>query len=113
MKFLERFWFGCGHCHGDGTCPLLDTTTPLPLAAREFGHGPGLVGAVLLVFILPLAMAIAGAYAAGQWGPGQVVLSLGVRQAAGAVAGFLVGVGVAKFAFWTRRRFASAAGGAE
>lgn len=113
MKFLERFWLGCGHCHGAQSCPLADKIDPAAVAAHEYGHGSALAAAVILVFLLPMVAAIVGAYLAGQWlGDGPESL-LKTGQVGGAVVGFFVGVGVAKLVFWTRARLASAGGGAE
>jgi hypothetical protein len=113
MRFLERFWFGCGHCHGEDGCPLMEGVDPESVGTPDTERGPGLIGAVILVFLVPPATAIGGAYLAGRWWAGSSPASLGLWQAAGAVAGFLAGVGLAKLVFWTRRRFSSTDGGVE
>jgi divalent metal cation (Fe/Co/Zn/Cd) transporter len=113
MKFLERFWFGCGHCHGGDGCPVMDDIDPEALERHEYGHGPTLVLAVILVFILPLATAIGGAYLAGHYSAGPTQSAQPLWQVAGAVAGFFVGVALARLVFWTRRRLSSSDGGVE
>lgn len=112
MRFLERFWFGCGHCHGEGGCPILEEAGLDPAETGEVRRGAPLVGTALLVFILPLITAVIGAYLAGRYGTGATAAWLGYWQVAGAVVGFFAGVGLARFVFWTRRRFSSADGGA-
>ena len=113
MKFLERFWFGCGHCHGEQSCPLMEGVDPESVGTRDYDHGAALIGAVILVFILPLATAIGGAFLAGNWWAGPSRASLGLWQTIGAVVGFFIGVGLAKLVFWTRRRSLPADGGVE
>lgn len=114
MKFLERFWFGCGHCHGGEGCPIIDDgCDPTALEKRELGHGLGLVLTVILVFILPLGTAIIGAMLADQWIPQAGPALAGTVQIGGSVIGFFVGVGLARLVFWTRRRFAPMDGGNE
>lgn len=111
MKFLERFWFGCGHCHGPEGCPWVEAagcTSPDAFGAS----GRGLVLCALAVFILPLASAIAGAHLVGRWCVGLADGSIAAGQAAGIVVGFLVGVGVAKVVLlWLRPKGAGAGGG--
>jgi hypothetical protein len=106
MRFLERFWSGCGHCHDGRDCPLATDAAPQTFGTREYDHGPALVGAVLLVFILPLATAIGGAFLAGRWLAGPAPQLLGLWQTGGAIVGFSAGVGLAKLVFWARRRLA-------
>lgn len=113
MRFLERFWLGCGHCHGGDSCPLAKDIDPEAARKHEYGQGAALVLAVILVFILPLATAIGGAYVVGEVLVGPARAGAGVWQLAGAVAGFFAGVGLARLVFWARRRFASAGGGVE
>jgi positive regulator of sigma E activity len=80
MRFLERFWFGCGHCHGDG-CPLAETTDTA--TQGDAGHG-SVVAESLAVFILPLVTALAGGWLASRiWPIGGQVLGLLVGAAAG------------------------------
>jgi hypothetical protein len=104
MGFLERFWLGCGHCHDGRECPLATDAAPRTFGTGEYRHGLGLVGAVLLAFILPLVTAIGGAFLAGRWLAGPVQQLLGVWQTGGAIVGFVAGVGLAKLVFWVRRR---------
>ncbi len=103
MKFLERFWRGCGHCHDGRECPLATEFEQRTLGNGEYDHGSALVGAVLLVFILPLATAIGGAYASGRYLADAEGHSLGWWQAGGAIVGFFAGVGLARLALWARR----------
>lgn len=99
MKFLERFWFGCGHCHTGEGCPIndyVDEHGNLP----ETPHGLRLCAIMLLVFILPLLTAIGGACLADY-----VIPPLGepwqdFEQVGGAIVGFFVGVALARGVFW-------------
>ncbi|MCK4340518.1 MAG: hypothetical protein KAY37_02195 [Phycisphaerae bacterium] len=110
MKFLEKFWLGCAHCHGGHGCPVAENVDPETGEYRPTVHGAPLVGIVLMVFIVPPLTAIGGAYLAGKWAdPSEA--ALGYWQTGGAVVGFFVGVGLAKLVFWTRRRFSSTDGG--
>ncbi len=111
MKFLERFWFGCGHCHTGNGCPVMDN--PEALERHELTHGGALVGTAVLVFLLPLAAAIGGAFAITRWWSAPTEFLAGLGQAAGAVAGFFVGVGLARLVMWIRQRNCAAAGGVE
>lgn len=86
---------------------------PESIGTREYDHGPALIGAVILVFILPPLLAIGGAYLAGHWSAAASKTTLGLWQTGGAVVGFFVGVALAKLVFWTRSRFFSAGGGVE
>ena len=111
MRFLERFWLGCGHCRDGQGCPLATDADLQSFGTREYDHGLALVGAVLLVFILPLATAIGGVYATGHYLAGPSGRWLGWWQTCGALAGFFAGVGLARLVFWARRRWHSADGG--
>lgn len=114
MRFLERFWFGCGHCRGDGHgCPVADSVDPESGEFRLTVRGPALVGTVILVFLVPPVTAIGGAYLAGHSWTGPSQLWLGLVQLGGAVAGFFVGVGLARLVLWTCRRFSATGGGTE
>ena len=113
MKFLERFWFGCGHCHGGAGCPVAENVDPETGELRVTVHGPALVGIVILVFIVPLATAIIGAYLGGLWLSGPTETLLWLWQLAGAIVGFLAGVGLARLVLWSRRRYWPTDGGVE
>jgi hypothetical protein len=111
MKFLERFWFGCGHCHGGDGCPMVDSVNPETGEPYETVHGPRLIGTVILVFVLPLITAVGGAYLGGIWSADASKYLHSLAEVIGAVGGFLVGVGLAKLVFWTRDRRLPADGG--
>lgn len=87
MAWLEKFWFGCGHCHGGRECPLAEQAE----SALPAGGQSATVPAVLVVFILPLATAIAGAHVCGP---------SGLWQTAGALGGLMAGVVVARLLWW-------------
>ena len=97
MAWLEKFWFGCGGCQDPTQCPVAK-------AGGSASDGDGgadlqglrLVVPVMAVFLLPLIVAIGGAYAAGHWWADASFASLGRWQTGGAVVGLLVGVGLAK-----------------
>jgi|GEM_PF-2093353 len=108
MKFLERFWRGCGHCRDGRECPFATELEQQTFGRGEYDRGLALVGAVLLVFILPLMSAIGGAYAGGRCLAAAEGRWLGWWQAGGAIVGFFAGVGLARLVFWTRRRWGSA-----
>jgi hypothetical protein len=113
MKFLERFWFGCGHCHDGRGCPVAEHADP---NTGEIGFrvpGVSLVGAAVLVFLVPLASAILGAFYAGRLAATEQVGLLGLWQVGGAVVGFLGGVAVAKCVFWVCGKFARPERGVE
>lgn len=103
MRFLERFWTGCGHCHGVESCPLAQAAEQegLPL-----GGGHRLVLTVLVVFILPLLSAILVAFVAGKWFAEETASSLARWQVGGLLVGMAAGVGLAKLlihiATWKR-----------
>jgi hypothetical protein len=112
LKFLERFWFGCGHCHGPDGCPLFDGTEDPPETGARHACAEPVGARAFVVFIVPLATAIAGAYFGGRWlGPGASGAA-GWLQAAGGVAGFAIGVLLAKACVaWTPGRRDDPAGG--
>jgi len=113
MKFLERFWFGCGDCHGGHGCPLAESVNQDRKEGGASAHGPALIGVAVLVFLVPMATAIIGAYVAGRWFAGPAETSLGFWQPAGAFVGFFAGVGLAKLVLWMCRRFLPVDGGVE
>lgn len=113
MKFLERFWFGCEHCHGGQGCPVAEHVDPETGEIPGTAHGLALIALVLLVFVFPLATAVAGAYAATCWSEAVSQTGRDLWQLGGALAGFFVGVGLARIALWVRRWFSPASGGVE
>lgn len=96
LKMLERFWFGCGHCHGDKPCALVDQIEAAEKSGSAYSHGGTLVAFASLVFLLPLATAAVGAYYAGKWWADDSFISLGLWQTLGMIAGLLAGTGFAK-----------------
>ena len=109
MKWLERFWGGCGHCHGAESCPLLQAHEDAP----QFGEGSSLVGASLTVFILPLASAILGAHLAERWYAESAHVSALVCQVVGGGVGLLIGIALAKIIIACVRRPGRSSGGAQ
>ncbi|UCD29136.1 MAG: hypothetical protein JSV03_01230 [Planctomycetota bacterium] len=96
MAFLEKFWFGCGHRHGQETCPLADAAERSSHPGLEHYQGRKLAAAAGVVFLLPMLIAIAGAYLAGELWAQESFASLGWWQTGGAFAGFILGVIAAK-----------------
>ena len=81
--------------------------------ARRFASGPALVGAAAIVFLLPLATAVGGAYVADKYLSPASSVPLGVWQAGGMLVGLAVGVGVAKLVLMLVRSRQSISGGGE
>lgn len=102
---LERFWFGCGHCHGDAAkCPLSDQ---LELAARTPRTGIARLPLALtsmVVFLLPLACGILGAYFFNRWEAVAQAVSSELRQFGGFLIGSAVGIGAAKLTLYALDR---------
>jgi hypothetical protein len=96
VKFLERFWHGCGHCHGSETCPLLQEAEGPEQHSLPFGQGFPMAAASAGVFLLPLGTAIGGAYLAGRCFASDSFVLLGLWQAAGLLVGLAVGALLAK-----------------
>lgn len=113
MKFLERFWFGCGHCHEGHGCPVAEHADPETGQVNMHIEGLSIPVAVLLVFVLPPAMAILGAHLVNRWYSELSGSALDWAQCGGAVAGFFFGVVLAQLTVWILRRFASASGDAQ
>jgi len=78
--------------------PWIDPT------ARRFGHGRGLVGAVLLVFLMPLGTAAGGGYLADALASNSTGALLALWQMLGMLAGLAFGVGVAKLVMFVLNR---------
>lgn len=104
MRFLERFWFGCGRCHDGQGCPLAEGAGPGAAGRHEYDQGAALVGAVLLVFILPLGCALGGAYLAGRGYAGPSLTVQGWWQLGGGLGGFAAGVALARVVLRICRR---------
>ncbi|MBK9118498.1 MAG: SoxR reducing system RseC family protein [Phycisphaerales bacterium] len=103
MRFLENFGQGCGNCHhGEGCGVDVEAARDVDLECRT-QHGVSLALATALVFIVPLAAALAGAWCLPWLSP--VLGEVELATAGGAVAGFLIGVGAVRFLFrWFRPR---------
>jgi uncharacterized protein (DUF697 family) len=94
-KMLERFWFGCGECHGADSCPMAEhfeqftapregvAKLPIPLTAG-------------LVFLLPLICAMLAAHWASTGLGLETDQGRSIAQGLGGLAGLLAGVGWAK-----------------
>lgn len=95
MKMLERMWVGCGHCHGESACPMLQEARRT-YEAHPWFQGRTLVSAALIIFALPLTLALIGGWLASsgspldsdQTSPAQVI---------GVLAGLASGAGLAPF----------------
>jgi len=90
---LERFWLGCGGCHGREGCHLVSSSDPHGATSAE-ANGPVAIPAVL-VFLLPLALAIATAILARRL-TSPVPDATGLYELGGLLVGFAAGVGVAR-----------------
>ena len=101
MRFLERFWTGCGHCRGGESCPIAQAAEQ---EGSPFGNSRRLVPAVLTVFILPLVTAILTAFAAGEWFAADTAASLARWQTGGLLGGLALGVGLAKLLIFVATR---------
>ncbi|MBN2445380.1 MAG: hypothetical protein JXO22_01545 [Phycisphaerae bacterium] len=95
MKFLERFWNGCGHCQGEAECPLLQDAART-YACNPWFTGRTLVGIAVTIFLVPLAAAIAGAYLAQWLWSSGTPASDNLWQSLGLLGGLALGVGLAK-----------------
>jgi len=105
VKWLERFWYGCGNCHGGDTCPLVDASDDAAAQRLRWGHGWSLVFAASTVFLLPLVCAVIGSWLGGRYGARLGLTTLGLRQGLGMLGGLAVGVGLAKLIIrWARTR---------
>lgn len=105
LNWLERFWTGCGRCKGMQECPLAD-----PASAGQGADGMTLGPRVALfsavVFLMPLATAIGGAWLVGELVGGGWGVSPDHAQAAGLAGGLLAGIAAARamIAVMVRRR---------
>ncbi len=91
----------------------MDHVDPETGELRDVVQGPEMVGLVLLVFVLPPATAIGGAYLMNSLRPATSSIAESLWQIGGAVGGFFVGVYASKLVLWTCRRLFSAGGGVE
>lgn len=92
---LERFWLGCGRCHGGETCPVaqeLNASTP----PRDGLAALPVPLTAIAVFLLPLACAIAAGYLAGQLRAAGSQSAATAWQAGGTLAGLAAGIGAAR-----------------
>jgi len=99
LKMLERFWYGCGHCHGDeASCPFSEHMAGVD---RDSLTGVGRLPIQItapIVFLLPLASGIACGYLCEIfWAEGSRI-SAGIWQTGGLIAGIAIGAGLAKLA---------------
>lgn len=113
MKFLERFWFGCAHCHDGHGCHVGEHLDPDTGEMITHVHGIPLTVLAVLVFIVPLLTAVSGAYLLDQWELDPSPLPAATTQIAGAVIGFFVGVSLARLVVWVCGRRAASQGDAE
>jgi hypothetical protein len=107
---LERFWFSCGHCRGEETCPfaaeMRDATAP-PRAG--IGRLPIPLTA-MTVFLLPLLCGIVSGLLGSRLLADGTSASIGRWQTAGMLLGLVAGAGLAKlllqamYRLWTRLR---------
>lgn len=105
MRFLERFWFGCGHCHDGHGCPVANGGECDQNADCTAGYtGWRLAAVVAVVFLLPLVSGIAGAQLAGRWCTNLEQPAGGFWQLVGLLGGFATGVLTARvLVSWMRR----------
>lgn len=104
VALLENFFFGCGHCDGTKGCAVSNASEKT--SASPLGRGRLLVFSCVIVFIMPLAVAIGAAHLAGAYRPADSGPPLVLYQAGGAAAGFALGVMVARWVITIlRRRF--------
>ncbi len=100
---LERFWLGCGGCQGREGCHLVSSLEPHGATSAE-ASGSVAVPAVL-VFLLPLGLAIATAVLARRL-TCPAPDATGLYELVGLLVGFAAGVGAARLlvAGWRRGR---------
>ncbi len=96
LKMLERFWFGCGHCDGGASCPF---ASEMEAAAKSPRIGMARLPIPLtaaMVFLFPLACAIAVGYLVSEAWAGETFRSECGWQALGGLGGLVVGVLIAR-----------------
>ena len=101
MKMLERMWEGCGHCHGESACPMLQEARQT-YESHAWFQGRTLVLAALIIFVLPLALAILGGWLTSSDSPLDSDHT-STAQVIGVFAGLLAGVGLAPLLLWLCR----------
>ena len=92
----------------DGADPAQRLQDP---QVRRFSFGGALAGAAVLVFLVPLATALSGAYVVGAYLAPTV--PLGVGQMLGMLAGLAAGVGIAKLVLRLVRDKQTTSGGGD
>jgi positive regulator of sigma E activity len=105
VKFLERFWQGCGHCSGEEGCAHLQAAAHL-YDRNPWFRGHRMVLVALIIFILPLLTGILFGWIASSW-----AADVGVNNpwpaAGGLLVGLLLGAGLARSLIaltgWSRR----------
>ncbi|HSW44549.1 MAG TPA: hypothetical protein VLM89_03155 [Phycisphaerae bacterium] len=103
---------GCGHCGMHGLCSM--TPDDAGNSCDSPQSTEGIASASMVVFVLPLAAGIMGAYAAGRWFAAETAGSLACWQAVGLIAGAAVGILSARLLIPLRRpRGGLPGGGAE
>lgn len=95
MKFLERFWHGCGHCDGEESCPMIRSAHAL-YDANPWFRGPRMVLTAVSIFLVPLLAGIVGAYLAQTWWASDAEGSIALWQTVGLLGGVAIGLGLAK-----------------
>jgi len=95
---------GCGHCHLHEACPMADAADGDLPDAGPAGQGLGLVMSAMVVFLLPLATGMVGAFIVGKWLADSPIGSLGWWQAGGMTGGLAVGVILARLLLASVRR---------
>jgi hypothetical protein len=94
---LDRFWHGCGNCHNGEGCGLAAQAVQAGRTSPEARLPLALTATI--VFLLPLALGIAGAYLAGRFTTDATV-TRDLYQGGGLVVGFAVGVVIARLLLW-------------
>jgi hypothetical protein len=93
MKMLDRMWEGCGHCHGEADCPMLQEARQT-YEANAWFQGRTLVLTALIIFILPLALALIGGWSTSSGSPLDAK-DTSTAQVIGVLAGLIAGAGLA------------------
>lgn len=94
MSLLAKLWHDCGDCRGQHECPLAEEMDKA--SHSSWGRGRALVSAAMVVFLMPPATAIGGAYVAGRCFAERTYESLGQWQTAGAMIGLAIGTALAR-----------------
>lgn len=105
MQFLERFWHGCGECHGGESCHMAQAAVEAAESGRPFSSGGSLVLACFGVFLVPLTLAILGGWLADWTLTANAGFPRGLCQGVGMVTGLFAGVGVAKLMLRIARHY--------